>query len=256
VAALRATHRRLAKLFYKLVEIVVTGTDLPEELDQFGIGGLIANRLRGSIRHGSEFTRAAEPAGSRERTQEFEIGRAVYRRPFAFIHLHIRRAWQAECILIPRNPSRPTSRPVNEASGRGPEMKSITNRLFLFAAAALSLGTVAYGQDILKADIPFAFHGPAGTESAGHYTVRVQNHGGGYIAQIRDRATGRGVISLTNQLGNKNGAAITPHLVFRCRETGCQLSEIWTPTGGFSVPVKHVRDAEYVASIPLTVAGD
>jgi hypothetical protein len=73
VAALRATHCRLAKLFYKVVEIVVTGTNLPEELDQFGIGGLIGNRLCGSIRHGSEFTRAAEPAGSRERTQEFEI---------------------------------------------------------------------------------------------------------------------------------------------------------------------------------------
>jgi hypothetical protein len=136
-------------------------------------------------------------------------------------------------------------------------MKSIANRLFLFAAAALSLGTAAYGQNILKADIPFAFRGPAGNAPAGHYTVRVENQGSGYLAQIRDRATGRGVLSITNQLYSKAGADIAPRLVFRCAEgAGCQLSEIWTRTGGFSVPVKQVRDREYVASIPLVVAGD
>ena len=32
-------------------------------------------------------------------------------------------------------------------------MKSITNRLFVVAAVALSLGTVAYGQTTLKADV-------------------------------------------------------------------------------------------------------
>jgi hypothetical protein len=136
-------------------------------------------------------------------------------------------------------------------------MKSITNRLFLFAAAALSLGTAAYGQNILTANVPFAFSGPAGTASAGHYTVQVDNNnGGGPIVQIRDRGTGRGGFSLAIPLDSKVGAAIAPHLVFRCAETGCQLSEIWTPTGGFKVPVKHVRNPEYVASIPLVAAGD
>jgi hypothetical protein len=138
-------------------------------------------------------------------------------------------------------------------------MKSIANCLFLFAAAALSLGTAAYGQNTLKADVPFAFRGPAGTaETAGYYIVRVENNGSGYVAQIRDRDTGRGVVSLTNQLyNNKVGAAIAARLVFRCIEgAGCQLSEIWTPNGGFSVPVKHFRDAEYVTSIPLIAAGD
>jgi hypothetical protein len=36
-------------------------------------------------------------------------------------------------------------------------MKSIANRLFVVAAAALSLGTAAYGQSPLKANVPFAF---------------------------------------------------------------------------------------------------
>jgi hypothetical protein len=134
-------------------------------------------------------------------------------------------------------------------------MKSIANRLFVFAAAALYLGTAAYGQDILNANVPFAFRGPAGAEPAGHYTVRIVNNGGGYLAQVRDSATGRGGVSFANRLDN-GGAAIAPHLVFRCAETGCRLSEIWTPTGGFSVPVKHVREPEYLASVPLVAAGD
>src|SRR5947209_2924205 len=55
-----------------------------------------------------------------------------------------------------------TGRPVNKAFWRRPKMKSIANRLFLFAAAALSLGTVAYGQTTVKADVPFAFRTPGG----------------------------------------------------------------------------------------------
>ena len=77
------------------------------------------------------------------------------------------------------------------------------------------------------------------------------------MTQIRDRATGRGVVSIANRLDNGGHGAIAPRLVFRCTESaGCQLSQIWTPTGGFGVPVKHVRESEYVASIPLVAAGD
>jgi hypothetical protein len=136
-------------------------------------------------------------------------------------------------------------------------MKSITNRLFLFAAAALSLGTVAYGQTTLKADVPFAFGINGGAAaSAGHYTVRLENNGGGPIAQIRESVTGRGAVSLGIPLESKAGSVITPHLVFRCAESGCQLSEIWTLRGGVKIPVKHVRESEYLASIPLVTAGD
>jgi hypothetical protein len=135
-------------------------------------------------------------------------------------------------------------------------MKSIANRFFLFAAAALSLGTAAYGQNILTANVPFAFRGPAGTTSAGHYKILIVNHGSGYLAEIRDRVTGRGVISIASRVDTKTGTPIAPRLVFRCTEADCQLSEIWTRDHGFSVPVKRVHDPEYVASIPLVAAGD
>jgi len=133
-------------------------------------------------------------------------------------------------------------------------MKSIANRLFLFAAAALSFGTAVYGQNILKANVPFEFRSPAGTTSAGQYTVRVGNNGSGYIVQMRDRATGHSSVSITNRLDSKTGADIAPRMVFRCTEAACQLSEIWTRDGGFRVPVKQLHDPEYVASVPLVSA--
>jgi hypothetical protein len=71
-----------------------------------------------------------------------------------------------------------------------------------------------------------------------------------------DRVTGRSAASIATHLENKTGAAIAPRLVFRCSEAGCQLSEIWTIAGGFAIPVKHIREPEYVASISLVAAGD
>jgi hypothetical protein len=133
-------------------------------------------------------------------------------------------------------------------------MKSITNRIFLFAAAALSLGTVAYGQTTLKADVPFAFQTAPGPAAAGRYTVQLQDNGGQKIVHINNRETGHNVLSLTYRVddkANKANKAIAPHLVFRCAESGCQLSEVWTFEGGYGIPVRHVRGPEYLASIKL-----
>jgi hypothetical protein len=132
-------------------------------------------------------------------------------------------------------------------------MKSIANRLFLFAAAALSLGTLAYGQTSVKADVPFAFRTPSGVSSAGHYTIQFDTVGGGKIAHFSNRETRQSVMALGYRLSSSATAAIAPRLVFRCGAAGCQLSEIWTATGGFGVPVHQVRDPEYTASIPLDV---
>jgi hypothetical protein len=130
-------------------------------------------------------------------------------------------------------------------------MKSITNRLFLFAAAALSLGTVAYGQTTLKADVPFAFQTAAGPAAAGSYTIQLQNNGGQSIVHISNQETGRNVLSLTYKVDDRANKAVAPHLVFRCAEEGCQLSEIWTSEGGYGIPVRHLRRPEYLASIKL-----
>jgi len=132
-------------------------------------------------------------------------------------------------------------------------MKSIANRLFVVAAVALSLGTFAYGQTTLKADIPFAFAVPGGPAQAGHYTVRFEDNAGNKIVRIGNSETGRSVLALSNRLEGKVNEAITPHLVFRCGEAGCQLSEVWTAKGGYSIPGTRGRNPQYLASIPLTV---
>jgi hypothetical protein len=126
-------------------------------------------------------------------------------------------------------------------------MKSIANRLFLFAAAALSVGTVAYGQTTVIADVPFAFRAPGGVSSAGHYTVRFENN----IVQLSNRETRRSTLTVGSRLSGNRTAASSPRMVFRCGAAGCQLSEIWTTNGGYSIPVHHVQEPEYTASIPL-----
>ena len=132
-------------------------------------------------------------------------------------------------------------------------MKSIANRLFLFSAAALSLGTAAYGQTTLKADVPFAFQMPGGATAAGQYTVQLDSTASGKIVHINNRQTRRSALSLANKLDSKAHEAIAPRLVFRCGQAGCQLSEVWTPEGGYSLPAGGVHhDPEYTTSIPLT----
>ena len=132
-------------------------------------------------------------------------------------------------------------------------MKSIANRLFLFSAAALSLGTVAYGQTTLKADVPFAFRMPGGVTAAGQYTVQLNSTGSGQVVRINNRQTRRSALSITNRVDTYANKAFAPRLVFRCAEAGCQLSEIWTPEGGYRLPVSHVHEPEYTASIALSV---
>jgi hypothetical protein len=135
-------------------------------------------------------------------------------------------------------------------------MRSIANRLILFAAATLSLGTVAYAQNTLRANVPFAFQIPGGPTAAGSYQVHLENSGTGKTAQIVNVSTGHSVLAMTNRVSAKGNARVDPRLVFRCTDAGCQLSEIWTRDGGYSIPVSHVHDPVYVASIPLSPAGN
>jgi hypothetical protein len=132
-------------------------------------------------------------------------------------------------------------------------MKSIANRLFVVAAVALSLGSFAYGQTTLRAEVPFAFAVPGGPAHAGQYTVQVKDFAGSKVVQISSRETGRSVLALPHKLADPVNGVIAPRLVFRCGEEGCHLIEIWTPSGGYSIPVNHGHNPEYLASIPLTV---
>jgi hypothetical protein len=130
-------------------------------------------------------------------------------------------------------------------------MKRIANRLLLFTAAALSLGTAAYGQ-ILVADVPFAFQTHGTVSTAGQYTVKLEPSGTGKIVHIFNSGTHQSLMSVAYSLNDRPLATVTPHLVFRCGEKSCALSEIWTASGAYAVPQSRVRrNPEYLASVPL-----
>jgi hypothetical protein len=132
-------------------------------------------------------------------------------------------------------------------------MKSITNRLFVFAATAAFLGTAAFGQTTLRADVPFAFHVPGGGVDAGNYLIQLENGGIGKIVTVYNHDSHRSLLAVTFRIDAKPGEAIRPRLVFRCGDTGCALSEVWTLDGGYGVPQGKASAHEYLASIPLTV---
>ncbi len=132
-------------------------------------------------------------------------------------------------------------------------MKSITNRLFLFAATALFLGTTAYGQTTMKADVPFAFRIPGSVAPAGNYVVNLDTLGGSKVIRLYNVDTHKSAFAIPYAAGGGPLDNNSPRLVFRCSEAGCNLSQVWTPNGGYAVPKGHARAGEYLASIPLTI---
>jgi|HubBroStandDraft_6_1064221.scaffolds.fasta_scaffold383093_2 hypothetical protein len=131
-------------------------------------------------------------------------------------------------------------------------MKTITNRLFAFAATAVFLGATAFGQTTMRADVPFAFHITGGGVDAGRYDIRLENGGIGKIVTVYNNDSHRSALAVTFRLNAKPGEAIRPRLVFRCGDTGCALSEVWTVDGGYGLPQVKPGAHEYLASIPLT----
>src|ERR1700722_8957077 len=143
--------------------------------------------------------------------------------------------------------------PLRSKERRRSKMKTITNRLFAFAATAVFLGATAFGQTTMRADVPFAFHITGGGVDAGRYDIRLENGGIGKIVTVYNNDSHRSALAVTFRLNAKPGEAIRPRLVFRCGDTGCALSEVWTVDGGYGLPQVKPGAHEYLASIPLTV---
>ena len=137
-------------------------------------------------------------------------------------------------------------------------MKTLATRLMIFAASAVVLGTMAYGQINVKAEIPFAFHTANGTLPAGTYQLIDQsNHNSPYIVRLSNSSTRQGVFltSLPPDSYRTGRAA----LVFTCGNRGCRLSQIRTSAGTYTyyVPPKAGRNKESasVVEIPLINVG-
>jgi hypothetical protein len=110
-------------------------------------------------------------------------------------------------------------------------MKTIANRLTFFAAAAVVLGTMAYGQTkSMKVEIPFDFRTSAGTLPAGAYWVTEESSRAGLNhAFLNNTASRHSVIILGSQHDYRaDGKAA---MLFRCGASGCALTGIRTYSG-------------------------
>src|SRR5258708_6768372 len=133
-------------------------------------------------------------------------------------------------------------------------MKSFTNRLAVFAASAVVLGTMAYGQTTMKADIPFAFHTSNATLPAGTYAInQVSGISSTNTMRLYDTATHRSVLAISLPADMFRAADDKPSVVFACGEQGCTLRTIKTATGTYSYPESHkrARDHEAVSLIQI-----
>jgi hypothetical protein len=134
-------------------------------------------------------------------------------------------------------------------------MKNFANRLAVFAASAVVLGTMAYGQT-MKAEIPFAFRTSNASLPAGTYTIERLN-GNGFTNTMRlyNTELHRSVVAVASPLNMYRRAAEKPSIVFACGGQGCILREIKTSDGSYAYPERHgARDREAVSliEVPLT----
>jgi hypothetical protein len=136
-------------------------------------------------------------------------------------------------------------------------MKTIANRLVMFAASAVVLGTMAYGQSEIqmKAEIPFAFRVAESTLPAGSYVFyRESSNGTMTTGRLFNAASHRSVAVEGTRFDSSHTASGSPSAVFVCGKgnQGCSLSEIRLSNGtlSYAVPQKAARDKE--VSIALT----
>jgi hypothetical protein len=132
-------------------------------------------------------------------------------------------------------------------------MKTIANRILQCAAGAALLSASAFAQNNMTANIPFAFHANKLTMPAGSYRVDADtNRGGIPVIVLRNQADQTKAMALGSPLGSKADKK-GPRLVFRCKEGGCDLRQVWTPESGYGYP-SHAKDRadDRLTSIPLT----
>ena len=133
-------------------------------------------------------------------------------------------------------------------------MKSFTNRLVMFAASAVVLGTMAYGQTTMTAAIPFAFSTSNAKLPAGNYTVNRMTTATDTM-HLYNRESRRGVFVSSLPVDWFNTVR-KPVLVFGCVEQECTLREIKTSSGTYTYPDSHktarAREAVSLIEVPLT----
>jgi hypothetical protein len=119
-------------------------------------------------------------------------------------------------------------------------MKILANRIVMLAASAVLLGTMAYGQEHMKAQIPFAFVAADAPLPPGNYEFDSPTiHGSGTTIRVLNSDSHKVVVVLSLPLDTYHKAADVPTANFLCQRGTCQLSAIRTYAGTFQYPAPH-----------------
>ena len=127
-------------------------------------------------------------------------------------------------------------------------MNALTNLIAKFAASAVLLGTMAYGQaPAVKAKIPFEFRTSTGSLPAGVYVIKAESSAGSVnITSLRNLETRHTVFAVRISGDYKPADAGKPAVMFLCGERGCALSGVRMDDGSTSYYPNHqsARDKE------------
>ena len=132
-------------------------------------------------------------------------------------------------------------------------MKSLINRIALFAAGAVVLGTMAFGQSrIMTAKIPFAFRTANGVLPAGEYAV-LEPMRNSSVTTLRNTVSHKtvSVIGMPADYGKAGDAEIG----FRCGSSDCSLA--WIRTSDRKVSYgsgKAPKDELAVVTVPIRIS--
>ncbi len=137
-------------------------------------------------------------------------------------------------------------------------MKTVANRLIVFAASALAFGTVAYGQTRMTAEIPFAFHTATGTMPAGTYSFsKLRLNGAENMISVQNTATHRTLSAgmATVDVYRRTDDPARPVLKFLCLDGDCSLKAIISGDGSLVYQTPQKSSAkETVVSLPMKLS--
>jgi hypothetical protein len=114
-------------------------------------------------------------------------------------------------------------------------MKRLTNLIATAAAALIVTAGVASAQNVLKAEVPFAFHVGNNVMEPGTIHVRtLSGISGGRVILVNNYAARRSYIVLPRLVGDAPKSWVAsgdPKLAFDCSTGVCVLAQFWTGQG-------------------------
>ncbi len=133
-------------------------------------------------------------------------------------------------------------------------MKSIATRMIVFAGSVFALGTMAFGQTNMTAEIPFAFHTANGTLLAGTYRLTSATGSLSRMVLLRNTKTQAAAYAGNSMVDTSKRAGDSPVVVFACSPEVCSLKAIRTAAGTLEYNVPKSKKSEHalaVLEIPL-----